>query len=272
MSGATGALYEPLIERALDALPEAVRAFRAEHSTHDLWLAVTRFALLAYSPSEHARHALLCCLAAHDVGVTDELLLACARYAAEARQPWSEPPILDLPALDADQRGDLDELRQSMREGDRLRGERWLAKRVDDAEADLVTLAREHGDAILVVHAAIRLAALLGAQGRYATLRVAVWDLIAKRDEPPLPHQPEAELIATCVSEQGSIESVTALLVARSSASEPDGDATAPAVYALARDYGHLLLAHAARLPAEVLRAATHNLEHGESYADWMTA
>jgi hypothetical protein len=276
MSGATGALYEPLIERALDALPEAVRAFRADHSTHELWLAVTRFALLAYSPSEHARHALLCCLAAHDVGVTDELLLACARYAAEARQPWSEPPILELPALEPDQRADLDELREAMREGDRLRAERWLAKRLagatDDAEADLVTLARDHGDAILVVHAAIRLATLLGAQGRYATLRVAVWDLIAKRDEPPLPHPSDAELIATCVAEEGSIESVTALLVARSSANEPDGDVTAPPVYALPRDYGLLLLAHAARLPAEVLRAATHNLEHGESYADWMTA
>ncbi|MEA2489913.1 MAG: hypothetical protein QOH21_1705 [Acidobacteriota bacterium] len=269
MAGATSALYEPLIERELDALPAAVRAFRAEHSTHDLWVAVTRFALLAYSPSEHGRHALLCCLAAHDVGPTDELLLACARYAAQARQPWSEPPILEPPAIDDAQRGDLDELRAAVREGDRLRGERWLAARVADADDDLLTVAREHGDALLVVRAAIRLVPLLGEQGRYATLRVAVWDLIAKRDEPPLPERELEELMVWCVVNRGSVESVTALLVA---APEPEGELTAPPAYDLARDYGHLLLAHAARLPKRVLVVAADNLEHGDSFADWMNA
>lgn len=269
MSGATGALYEPLIERDLAALPAAFRAFRAEQSDEDLWLAVTRFALLAYSPSEHGRHALLCCLAAHDVGPTDELLLACARYAAQARQPWSEPPIFDPPEVEEGQRVDVAELREAMRTGDRLRGERWLAARIDDAEDDLLAVARSHGDAILVVNAAIRLVPLLGEHGRYATLRVAVWDLIAKVDEPPLPARSLDELVAACVEAQGSIETVTALLVAAPAGA---GDVTAPAAYDLARDYGHLLLAHAAGLPPAVLQAAAYNAEHGESYADWMNA
>jgi hypothetical protein len=269
MPSATGALYEPLIERDLTALPAAIRAFRAEQSTHELWLAVTRFALLAYAPSEHGRHALMCCLAAHDVGLTDELLLACARYAAQARQPWSEPPIFDPPALEPGQPTDVDELCEAMRTGDRLRGERWLAARIDDAEDDLLAVARSHGDAILVVNAAIRLVPLLGEYGRYPTLRVAVWDLIAKVDEPPLPDRPLEELVAACVEAQGSIETVTALLVA---APSPVGDVTAPAPYDLARDYGHLLLAHAAGLPPAVIEAAAFNAEHGESYADWMNA
>ena len=61
---ATAALYEPLIERELDAIPAAVRQFRETHSPEELFLAVARFAVLAYAPSMHSKHALLACVSA----------------------------------------------------------------------------------------------------------------------------------------------------------------------------------------------------------------
>ncbi|MFP5245672.1 MAG: hypothetical protein ACLGH0_03175, partial [Thermoanaerobaculia bacterium] len=103
MSGAASALYEPLIERDLDAFPAAARAFLASHSEEELWIAVARFAVLAYAPAQHAKRAVVACRATWDL--RDELeerfvpmIVECARYAAESRQPWSEPPILDPPA------------------------------------------------------------------------------------------------------------------------------------------------------------------------------
>src|SRR6266508_521928 len=110
-------LYETLIERDLDSIPAAVRKFRASHSSDDLFLAVARFAILSYAPSQHAKHAVLATLSGHQLRDAygdrwDELLAECARYAAESRQPWSEPPILEPPAIDADQRRDVDALRQ----------------------------------------------------------------------------------------------------------------------------------------------------------------
>ncbi|MFZ2490195.1 MAG: hypothetical protein WA208_01795, partial [Thermoanaerobaculia bacterium] len=92
MAGAAGALYESLIERDLDAIPAAVRQFRDDHSSDELFLAVARFAVLAYAPSGHSRHALLACLSARDVRDVagerfDDLLIECARYAAESRRP-----------------------------------------------------------------------------------------------------------------------------------------------------------------------------------------
>src|SRR5688572_14827187 len=89
----TSALYEPLIERELAAIPAAARAFAAEHSADDLWIAVTRFAVLAYAPSQHAKRAVMACRAAHDLrdALGDrwlDMIIECARYAAESRQPW----------------------------------------------------------------------------------------------------------------------------------------------------------------------------------------
>ena len=105
--------YDPFIERDVPAMRSAIADFRREHSSLDLFLAVARFAVLAYAPSQHAKHALLAALSAYDVREQlgdrwDELLVECAIYAAQSRQPWSEPPILDPPALDANQRGDID--------------------------------------------------------------------------------------------------------------------------------------------------------------------
>ena len=248
-------LYEPFLERELEAIPDAVRAYRAEHSPEETWLAVTRFALLAYAPSEHSRHALLCCLAVHDVGITDEWLVELARYAAESRQPWSEPPIFDPPAVEVDP-GALRDLLE-----DRHAAERWLAFHLDDGEDELRAVAAEHGDALLVVDAAIRLVPLLGEKGKYATLRVGVWDVVAKRSEGR----------AEVTGEPGSLEHTHALLVESVLCGPPARTAPKPGAppYRLARDYGSLLLAHAAGLPTEAIR---HNLDSGENYDEWTFA
>src|SRR5437667_98459 len=50
--------YEALLERDTDAARAAARAYREEHSSHDLFLAVGRFAVLAYAPSQHTKHPL----------------------------------------------------------------------------------------------------------------------------------------------------------------------------------------------------------------------
>src|ERR1043166_4286379 len=103
--------YDPLIERDYPAARSAISAFREQHNSHDLFLAVTRFAVLAYAPWQHAKHALLACLAAHDLRKElgpryADVLPECALYPGPPRQPWSDPPILDPPPLEDDQRGD----------------------------------------------------------------------------------------------------------------------------------------------------------------------
>ena len=119
----TGALYEPLIERDLAAIPAAARAFAAAHSADELWVAIARFAVLAYSPSQHSKRAVMACRAVHVLRDSHFVnwVAECARYAAESRQPWSEPPILDLPRVDAEAPRDLAELRASIEANDRLR-------------------------------------------------------------------------------------------------------------------------------------------------------
>ena len=80
--------YEALLERDADAARAAARAYREEHSSHDLFLAVGRFAVLAYAPSQHAKHAMLATLAAYelrdDLGTSyDDMLIECAVYSAK---------------------------------------------------------------------------------------------------------------------------------------------------------------------------------------------
>ena len=70
-----------------------------------------------------------------------EMIVECARYAAESRQPWSEPPILEPPEPSD---GSLDGLRAAVEAGDRVRAERWLAVRIDDAEHAL----RDEGQSV----------------------------------------------------------------------------------------------------------------------------
>src|SRR2546422_9796499 len=83
MSSDVAALYERLIERDLDAIPDAVRTFREPPSSDDLFLAVAGFAILAYAPSQHAKHAVLATLSAFQLRDPygdrwDELLAECA--------------------------------------------------------------------------------------------------------------------------------------------------------------------------------------------------
>src|SRR5216684_3123136 len=182
--------YESFIERDLAAIPAVIAAFRAAHTAEEAWTAVTRFAELAFAPSQHSKHALLACLTAWDLRAAlgdrfDDAIVECALYAAAIRQPWSEPPILDPPKLEPNQRGDLDELRVAIAAPDRLRAERWLAMRCRDPNLahDYFTAASDDfedlGHKLIVASAAWRLAGLLGEQGRYAMLRVGVWEMVA---------------------------------------------------------------------------------------------
>lgn len=170
-------LYEPLIERDLPAIPIAVRSFLDEHSVHDLFLAVARFAVLAYSPSQHSKRAVMACRAAWDLRDAyaerwPDLLTECARYAAEARQPWSEPPILD--AIDVP---DENELR-----------------------------ANAKGDALLMLETATALVPVLGEKGKGALLRMPVMELEAKQTEET--DAPIEELVGRVIAANGSIETV----------------------------------------------------------------
>jgi len=257
-------LYEPLIERDLDGFREAARALPSD----DLWIAVARFAVLAYAPSQHSKRAVMAVRAAYDVRgeAWRDLIFECARYAAESRQPWSEPPILE----------DL------------------------DVPSEEELRSRATGDALLMLDTAVALIPLLGEKGRAALLRMPMMELEAH--EPQI-HESLDALIERAIAERGSIESVrdvfVALVAREWSAGVPPADAkasrafaraaardaaasaaeTAALPYRLARDYAQTLIAHSfvARFPpganAQGFLAAVHeNLEHGESYADFSFA
>jgi hypothetical protein len=233
--------------------------------------------VLAYAPSQHAKRAVMAARAAHDLRDAmgerwTDLIIECARYAAESRQPWSEPPIPDPPVVDDAQPRDIEELRAAIDAKDRPRAERWLAARVDDADDDLRTVAR--GDALLVTDAVLALAPLLGDKGRYALLRIAIWEMLADNSEEPSRESLEA-LIANAIAEKGSLESVRKVLIASSSplpAFRREGQGEGLEPYRLARDYAQTLLVHAAGLPEPLLAAVRENLEKGESFEEWSFA
>jgi hypothetical protein len=271
--------YDAFIERDLAAIPKEIAAFRANHSADETWTAVARFAVLAFAPSQHSKHALLTCLSAwdlrDDLGARfDDAIVQCAIYASASRQPWSEPPMLDPPKIEPDQRGDLDELREAIASSDRLRAERWLAKRYRDADFahDYFTAASDDfedlGHKLIVASAAWRLAELLGEKGRYAMLRVGVWEMVAdgsgEISTPPDLDSIIERLIANSgdivsahalflfdaalqTGDQSVIERVCNHLPANVPASKSDsrGPAMEAPVYPFARDYGACLKAHA---------------------------
>lgn len=224
-------LYDSLIERDVDGIRTSLRDFRAKHSSDELFLTVARFAVLAYSPSLHGKHAVLCCLAAHDVrdilgGSFDDVVIECAIYAALGRQPWSEPPILDPPAVAADQRTDVEELRNAIRERDRLRAERWLAARLDDEHLprDFFRVAcddfEDLGQKLIMAVAAWRLSTILGEKGRFAALRIGTWEMVASNGEPyrergeVVDFQPLIEaLVDRTVAERGSLFAIHSLFL-----------------------------------------------------------
>jgi hypothetical protein len=208
--------YEPFIERDLAAIPAAVAAFRASHTAEETWIEITRFAVLAFAPSQHSMHALLSCLSAWDLREDlgerfDQAIVECAIYAAASRQPWSEPPMLDPPKLEGDQRGDLDELREAIAASDRLRAERWLAKRFrdDDFAHDFFAAASDDfedlGHKLIVANAAVRLADILGEKGRYAMLRVGVWEMVGVGSSESEAGDGSLDLDSLCAALVGSV-------------------------------------------------------------------
>jgi hypothetical protein len=301
-------LYDAFIERDLAAIPAAVRAYREEHGSVETYKAIGRFAVLAYAPSQHGKHAVLACLAAwalREEPYFDDVVTQCAIYAAESRQPWSEPPILTPPAFDDDQRGDVDELREAIAAGDRLRGERWLAKRLDDE-----TLARDYftaaaddfedlGHKLIVSDAAWRLVPILGEHGRFAALRLGIWEMCAYQGERYVEQGEIAEdldqrLLDNFIAKEGDIEAAHALFLLEAARGKhienrvrdflSGGQALLPApppkdrqeclsstepVYKLSRDYAESLKIHALTTDPQVRAAAKRNLDH--SHFDELT-
>lgn len=260
---------------------------------------MARFAILAYAPSLHSKHAVIAALSAYELRDSlgsrwSDLLIEVARYAAETRQPWSDAPILDPPAVDSNEPRDLHALRNAIDSHDRPAAERWLAARLDDCADDLLTVAAEHIEAFLLTAAALKLSTILGNKGRYAALRIAIWDMLSAPptgpSSPPL-NDLRSKLLASAIAEKGSIESVNAVFLydaaknsvafervsSHLSALElKTGTAelprfSAPAIYRLARDYGQHLRACA--IGDERLKPATaYNLANAPSFADWSFA
>lgn len=298
MSSAVSALYEPLIARDLGAVEKAVREFRRDASSEELFLAVARFAVLSYAPSQHAKHAVLAALSTWELreeagDLWDDLITECAYYAAASRQPWSEPPILTPPDVEDSPAVDVDELRAACEAQDRLRAERWLARRLDDPRLGdyVLTVAGEDlsdlGHKLIMSRAALKLVPILGDQGKYVTLRMAIWEMTAYRGEARTAVDRDLDrLIRRCVAENGSLESAHAIFLFDAAIGDAQGEPArgnaAPPVYRLGRDLGAALKAHAvakrlrARFPqADVdgfVAAVLHNLEHGPSLEDWSFA
>jgi hypothetical protein len=290
-------LYEVLIERDLPAIPAAVRAFRDSHGSEETYRAIGRFAILAYSPSQHGKHAVLACLAAWRLRgepYFDDVVTQCAIYAAESRQPWSEPPIMTPPAIDDDQRGDVGELLEAMATLDRLRGERWLAKRFgdDDLARDYFAAAADDfddlGHKLIVADAVWRLVPILGEQGRFAALRVGIWEMCAYHGEPyvergTIAGDLDERLTNNFLAKEGDIEAAHALFLleaARGKQIEPrvrdfltrdepnpvprppsPVPFPAPPVYKLSRDYAEYLKIYALTNDPAVRAAAKVNLD-----------
>ncbi|MEO6487462.1 MAG: hypothetical protein ABIO78_05915 [Thermoanaerobaculia bacterium] len=294
MTTAVSDLYEPLIERDPAAIRTAIRRFRQQQSSDELFLAIARFAVLAYAPSQHAKHSVLSVLSAHDLREDlgerfDEVLIECAIYAANSRQPWSEPPIMDPPSP----HGAPGDLRVAVVNRDRMAAERWLAKRLDDPDLrrELIAIASEDledlGHKVIIANAAWRLAEILGEKGRFVALRMAVWEMVSYAGPPSVPGPLSKDvldgLIARCVAGNGSIESAHAVFLFDAlSGGEQSVPGDPPPVYRLARDYGQCLKAHAVakrlrrRYPEahvdDFIAAVRRNLETGPSYEEWTFA
>lgn len=296
-------LYEALLERDEAATRRAVEDFGDDD---ELFLAVARFAVLAYAPSQHAKHAFLACLAAYDLreelGASyREMLTECAIYAAGSRLPWSEPPILDPPQVDEEP--DLD---AALRDGDRLAAEHWLAFHLDDPQLEqryFEAASRDFEDLgmkLIVSRAAWRLVPILGEKGRFALLRTGIYEWTAYRGETfverGVPVDRE-ELIARLVANDGSLIATHNVFLLDAALGTPVESRvleflwstdtpvcaaeaqTAVSVlhpYRLARDYAQTLIAHAVaqRIPqAKAMLAAVHrNLDQSTGFEEWSFA
>jgi len=299
-------LYEALLERDEAATRRAVEDFGDDH---ELFLAVARFAVLAYAPSQHAKHAFLACLAAYDVreelrASYREMLTECAIYAGGSRLPWSEPPILDPPQVDEEP--DLD---AAIRDGDRLAAEHWLSFHLDDPQLEqryFEAASRDFedlGHKLIISRAAWRLVPILGEKGRFALLRAGVWEWTAYRGETYVARGVQVDreqlvdrLVADVIEEHGSliathniflldaalgtpVESrVLEYLGASVILSRADGEGPVPTLrpYRLARDYAQTLIAHAVatRIPQakKMLPSVHENLDQATGFEEWSFA
>ncbi|HUJ14357.1 MAG TPA: hypothetical protein VL284_11260 [Thermoanaerobaculia bacterium] len=292
-------LYEPLLERDEPAIRSAIRDFRRTRTSEELFNAIAHFAVLAFAPSQHSKHAMIACVSAWDVREDagdrwDDLLTECAIYAAASRQPWSEPPITTPPALEPGQRGGIGELREAVATGDRLRGERWLAHRLRDRNLsrDFFTVATDDfedlGHKLIVAVNAWRLSQMFPA---YPTLRTAIWEMTSYRGDARSPVT--GDLIERMIASRGEIESAHALFVLDAALQTGDAEImkrVGPALaghdrqkpvhtrfetYRLARDCGACLksFAVAKRLgDARIIAAAKDNLQHAPSLEDFSFA
>jgi hypothetical protein len=225
----------------------------------------------------------------------DELLTECAIYAAASRQPWSEPPMSDPPALEAGQRGDIDELREAVASGDRLRGERWLARRYRDRDflRDFFTVASDDfedlGHKLIVAVNAWRFSQIFPP---YPTLRMAIWEMTSYRGDARSPVTDG--VVEKMIANHGDIESAHAVFLYDAALQTGDaeilrrvgvedrqsclsGQAGLPVLhsYRLARDCGAYLksFAVAKRLgDARIVEAAKYNLDHAPSLEDFSFA
>lgn len=174
-----------MVHRDDPAIADSVRALIRNDGFEATLDSVTRFSLLAYAPSEHARAALLGLEALSSLrdllpaDVAEEQLIHLARYAAGARRPWSEAPITDPPPHQAEDGSD-ETLAAAVALRDRLAGERWLAAclRGDDpAQRFLVTAANIRSglhEPLRISAACSRLARSIPPQFHFAVLRTAV--------------------------------------------------------------------------------------------------
>ena len=270
-----------------------MRELCASHGSEEAWKAVARFAVLAYAPAQHAKHALLCCLSAWEIRDLlgdrfDDALVECAIYAATSRQPWSEPPILDPPPPDPAAR---------LRGADRLEAERWLATSFDGSHYFEVATDdfEDLGHKLIVANAAYKLANLLGEKGRYAALRVGVWEMAAYGGARYVERGGSVtmdQLADNMVANRGDIESAHAVFLydaameagrerrvgdwlsaltrpsATLSRNAGEGRGEGLPIYRYARDCGSYLKSHAIarrRGIERIIPAAWDNLEHGPS-------
>lgn len=288
---AVSLLYEPLIERDLEAIPSRAAEFAAAEGDQALFEAVARFAYLAYSPSQHGKHTLLAVMAAHDLRepLGDrfvELLAECAIYAAQSRQPWSEPPITDPPVVtDPDA-----PLSRALDSRSRELGEQWLSARWrsekfgEELFASAAQNLADFGHNVTVAAGVWRLAGLLGPADRYPLLRVALFEWLS-RDEMESPRPSRLSLAETMravsravISEKGSLisfhllelmdaaltafestghkeilDEVMGFVVSQLDAFNGDEARSLPppsvedCIYRLGRDYAGVLLAHSIR-------------------------
>ena len=79
--------YEPFLERDQAAIRRTISDFRTDHTSDELFREIALFAVLAYAPSQHAKHAVIACLSAYEL--RDHLTTALdAGYIA--KEEWTE--------------------------------------------------------------------------------------------------------------------------------------------------------------------------------------